>query len=73
MEHSQLIKRSDNTWMITTNTTDTAASQPSDMLELFAEELPEQRDLAQSNTFGCIGTVSTSGSTYSTLSTVSSL
>lgn len=73
MEHSQLIKRSDNTWMITTKTTDTAATQSTDMLELFAEELPEQRDLAQPNTFGCIGTCGTAGSTYSTLSTVSSL
>ena len=73
MEHSQLIKRSDNLGMINTKATDTAAIQSADMLELFAEELPEQRDLAQPNTFGCVGTCGTAGSTFSTLSSASSL
>ena len=72
MEQNQLITRNNNSW-ITTKATDTAAIQSADMLELFAEELPEQRDLAQPNTFGCIGTCGTAGSTFSTLSSVSSL
>ena len=73
MEHSQLMKRSDNTWMSTTKATDTAATQSADMLELFAEELPEHRDLMGGTTFACISTVGTGGSTFSTLSSASSL
>jgi hypothetical protein len=49
-------------------------SQPGGMLELFAEELPAQHDLKASDCFGCIATVSsTAGSTFSTLSSVSTL
>ena len=73
MDHSQVINRSDNTWKITTNATDTAARQAEDMLELFAEELPEQRDLMGGSSFGCISTVGTAGGTFSSLSSISSL
>lgn len=47
------------------------AHQVSDMLELFAEELPEHHDHAVPISTG--GTVSTIGSTVSTVGTVSSL
>ncbi|HYE75362.1 MAG TPA: thiocillin family RiPP, partial [Blastocatellia bacterium] len=50
------------------------ANQPADLLDLFAEELPTQHDLKPTQTFGCIGTASsTAGSCFSSLSTLSTL
>ena len=73
MDHIQLTRLTDNHTMTLTKSTDKGGIQSAEMLELFAEELPEQSDMAVSSTFGCIGTCGTAGSTFSTLSSASSL
>ena len=58
--------------MINTKATYTDATQPANMLELFAEELPEQHDMLKSSTVGTVGCGGTAfGSTVGTLSTFS--
>lgn len=50
------------------------ATQPASMLELFAEELPEQHDMLKSSTVGTVASGGTAmGSTVGTLSTFSSI
>lgn len=52
------------------------AQQKREELDLFAEELPTQNDLKPTQTFGSIGTAACAtggGSTFSTLSSFSSL
>lgn len=60
--------------IINTKAVFTDATQPANMLELFAEELPEQHDklgLATVGTIACGGTAA--GSTVGTLSTYSTV
>ncbi len=49
------------------------ASRPVEMLELFAEELPEQQDSIFIATASCLSTAGSVGSTASSLSTASTL